>query len=261
MTNSIGTIDRMLLRVVKIQTFVRGQRATNATGFFYMQEGLLYLVTTRHVVCDEASEHRPDFLMVSLHSNADDLRCSDDLVIPLYLDGVQQWHEFRSDGAPADVVAVIINDADVVRTRFMAAFRPEETLHRGETMLLGQDALIVGFPLGFSDSLNNLPIVRRATIASSFSHPFNGNPYFLTDARLHPGMSGSPVIVRASVPSPEVFGQREFEWRLLGIHSSSLDASSRDSEHDERLALNMTWYGSLIAEMIPSQSAASINDV
>jgi hypothetical protein len=104
--------------------------------------------------------------------------------------------------------------------------------------------------------LNNLPIVRRATIASSFSHPFKGNPYFLTDARLHRGMSGSPVITRTARPSQQIFGQTEFEWRLLGVHSSTLDVSDRDSMHDERLALNMTWYASLIPQMLPDRAAA-----
>jgi S1-C subfamily serine protease len=246
----------MLLRVAKVQTFMRGKRATNATGFFYLHEDFLYLVTARHVVCDEASQHYPEHLGISLHSSADDIRLSDDLLIPLHVNGVRQWHEFRSIDGPADVVAVMINDPDVLRTRFVVAFRSVDILGRGEPMPLGQDALILGFPLGFSDTLHNLPIVRRATIASSFSHPFKGKSYFLTDARLHRGMSGSPVIVRSAVASPEIFGQREFEWRLLGIHSSSLDVSDRDSIQDERLALNMTWYASLIPEMLPSPFVA-----
>ena len=261
MTISVSTIDNILLRVAKVQTYVRGERAANATGFFYLHEDFLYLVTARHVVCDEASQHYPEHLRMSLHSNADDISRSDDLLIPLYMNGVRQWHECNCSEGLADVVAVIINDPDVLRSRFVVAFRSGDILHRGEAMPVGQDALILGFPLGFSDTLNNLPIVRRATIASSFAHPFKGNPYFLTDARLHRGMSGSPVIVRSSVPSPEIFGQREFEWRLLGIHSSSLDVSDRDSNHDERLALNMTWYASLIPDMLPSHFVVGSGDV
>lgn len=256
MTVSVGTIDNTLLRVAKVQTFSKGTPTTNATGFFYLQDEYLYLITARHVVHDELMGHHPDHLHVSLHCVADDMSRSEDLMIPLYVDAIPQWFECQGGGAAADVVAVSINDSDVLRSRFVTVFRASDIMQAHETIPLGQDALILGFPLGFSDTLNNLPIVRRATIASSFSHPFKGNPYFLTDARLHRGMSGSPVITRTARPSQHIFGQTEFEWRLLGIHSSTLDVSDRDSMHDERLALNMTWYASLIPQMLPNRAAA-----
>jgi hypothetical protein len=65
MTISVSSIDNMLLRVAKVQTFVSGQRATNATGFFYLHEDFLYLITARHVVCDEAAQHHPEHLKMS----------------------------------------------------------------------------------------------------------------------------------------------------------------------------------------------------
>ena len=135
----------------------------------------------------------------------------------------------------------------------------DDILYGNEALPLGQNVLILGFPLGFHDALNNLPIVRSATIASSFSHPFKGEPYFLTDARLHRGMSGSPVIVK----TPGLLRANDThapEWRLLGIHSSSLDVSDRDPSQDERLALNTTWYASLIPEMLPARKGANVAD-
>jgi hypothetical protein len=41
--------------------------------------------------------------------------------------------------------------------------RSADILNRNEVLPLGQDALILGFPLGFHDTMHNLPIVRRAT--------------------------------------------------------------------------------------------------
>jgi hypothetical protein len=44
---------------------MRGQtRVSNATGFFFRREERLFLVTSRHVVLDEASQHRPDRLQI-----------------------------------------------------------------------------------------------------------------------------------------------------------------------------------------------------
>jgi Trypsin-like peptidase domain len=246
---SSNAIDKMYLRLAKIQTFVGGQQLTNATGFFYLHDEFLYLVTSRHVVINETATHRPDRLQVSLHSDAANLQQRAELSIPLYLGGVPQWYQHPKYGV--DVVAVAINDPCVLSSHFVHSFCCEDILNKDYALPLGRDVLILGFPLGFHDTLHNLPIVRRATIASSFSHPFKGEPYFLTDARLHRGMSGSPVI--ATLPDwPNVASKREPSWRLLGIHSSALDVSDRDPNQDERLALNTAWYASLLPEMIPS---------
>ncbi len=248
-------LDKMYLRVAKVLTFAGGQPLTNATGFFYLHDEFLHLVTSRHVVISEAVQHRPDRLQVSLHSNATNLQERNELSVPLYLDGVPQWYQHPNRSA-ADVVAVSINYPHVLSRYCIDTFCGNDILKREQALRLGQDVLIVGFPLGFHDRLHNLPIVRSATVASSFSHPFNGEPYFLTDARLHRGMSGSPVVAslpsRAGGPS-----QCEPRWQLLGVHSSSLDVSDRDPNQDERLALNTTWYASLIPQMLPLPSAPS----
>ena len=56
---------------------------------------------------------------------------------------------------------------------------------------------MVGFPLGFHDTLHHMPVVRHAVVASSFGLRFQGHGYFLTDARTHRGTSGAPVVMRS----------------------------------------------------------------
>jgi hypothetical protein len=251
----LSMLDKMYLRVAKILTFAGGQPLTNATGFFYLHDKFLYLITSRHVVISEAAQHRPDRLQVSLHSNASNLSERNDLSVPLYLDGVPQWYQ-HPNCSTADVVAVSVNDPHVLSNLCVATFGSEDIMGKNEAIPLGQNVLILGFPLGFHDTLYNLPIVRSATLASSFAHPFKGEPYFLTDARLHRGMSGSPVIVQRAGHA-EAGGKHQPEWRLLGVHSSALDVSDRDPDQDERLGLNSAWYASLIPEMLPWRSANS----
>ncbi|MGB0599999.1 MAG: hypothetical protein ACPGLY_25220 [Rubripirellula sp.] len=178
MTVRVGTMDNTLLGVAKVRTFSKSTPTSNATGFFYLQDEYLYLITARHVVHDESMGHHPDHLHVSLHCVADDMSRSEDLMIPFYVDAIPQWFECENAGTVADVVAVSINDSCVLRSQFVTVFRVSDIVQSHETIQLGQDALILGFPLGFSDTLSNLPIVRRAAIASSFAYPFKGNPYF-----------------------------------------------------------------------------------
>lgn len=245
----------MFVRVAKILTFNGDRPLTNATGFFFLHEGFLYLITARHVVRNEAVRHSPDRLQVSLHSDARNLQQRTELTIPLFVDGVPQWYE-PLDNAGIDVAAVSVNDPCVLNDHFIATFSADDIADRETPIPLGQNVLIPGFPLGFHDTLNNLPIVRSAIVASCFAYPFKGEPYFLTDARLHRGMSGSPVIARWGDPGASGGGA----WKLLGVHSSSLDVSDRDPQLDERLALNTTWYASLIPRMIPAQISRAPHD-
>jgi hypothetical protein len=250
MSLTIHTIDEIYFRIAKIRTFVGELALTNATGFFYMHECFLYLVTSRHVVLNEVEGHRPDRLQLSLHSNQHDLRQRAELSIPLYKDGVPQWYQHPVHTSCVDVVAVAVNDPNVSRDHDLATFARDDIVSADSVLPLGQQVHILGFPLGFHDTVHNLPIVRSATIASSYPHPFKGEPYFLTDARLHRGMSGSPVIAQLGVKG-DGDAQQKPKWRLLGIHSSALDVSDRDPEQDEKLALNTTWYASLLPQMIP----------
>ena len=252
MTLAMNAAEEIYFRVAKILTFTGSVPLTNATGFFYLHDSFLYLVTSRHVVLNEVVEHPSDRLQLSLHSTQYDLRQRSELSIPLYKDGVPQWYQHPVYASTVDVVAVAVNDPNVSRDHDLATFSCQDVLDADGILPLGQNVHILGFPLGFHDTVHNLPIVRSATIASSYSHPFKGDPYFLTDARLHRGMSGSPVIAQLPNKSHSDV-TKEPKWKLLGIHSSALDVSDRDPNQDEKLALNTTWYAALLPEMIPTK--------
>jgi hypothetical protein len=131
------------------------------------------------------------------------------------------------------------------------AFTPNHLLSPLDHVEIGTSLLVVGFPLGFHDTLHHLPIVRQGVIASSFGLRFDGCGYFLTDARTHRGTSGAPVVVR----SCEQTGLNdELPWRLLGIHSSRLDIGARDFMLDEALGLNCVWYSDILLTLTKRES-------
>lgn len=106
---------------------------------------------------------------------------------------------------------------------------------------MGDRLAIPGFQLGFFDTLHHLPVVRQASVASSYGVRFQGQGYFLTDARMHRGSSGSPVLARLEPTS----GNRP-SWCLLGVHSSRMDMATRDLAQDESLGLNCAWYADVL---------------
>ena len=96
---------------------------------------------------------------------------------------------------------------------------------------------------GRSFAGESVAVARHAVIASSFGLRFQGEGYFLTDARTHRGTSGAPVVMRAAAGD---WSAKDLPWRLLGIHSARLDVGTRDLELDEALGLNCAWYADIL---------------
>lgn len=58
-----------------------------------------------------------------------------------------------------------------------------------------EEILMVGYPIGLWDAINNFPLFRRGITATSPRHDYNGKTLFLIDAACFPGSSGSPVFI------------------------------------------------------------------
>jgi hypothetical protein len=58
-----------------------------------------------------------------------------------------------------------------------------------------QQIIMIGYPKGFSDSVNNVPIARIGNTATPLFLNYNGRPKFLVDIPIYPGSSGSPIVV------------------------------------------------------------------
>nr|WP_244140190.1 serine protease [Caballeronia sp. BCC1704] len=234
-----------MLTAARVRTFADEAHLTNASGFFFARDGRLFLVTSRHVVSDAPSEHFPDRLEIELHIDADNLGASTWFSLPLYADGVALWREGADDGGAIDVAVLELARDRLPATARFDAFGPEHLPKPDGALPVGASVLIVGFPLGFHDSLHHLPVVRQGVIASAFGLRFQGKGCFITDARTHRGTSGAPVVTRdpSKAGTPEA---SRLPWLLLGIHSSTIDMGSRDVQVDETLGLNSAWYSDIL---------------
>lgn len=236
-------MEPLLLSAAPIRTFAGQAHLTNATGFFFEREGRLYLITSRHVVYDEPSGHFPDRIELDLHDDPDNLAQATGFSIPLYRDGAGLWKDGADTAGTVDIAAIAIDRAALPDRLAYRAFTTAHLLDPAEDVEIGATLLIVGFPLGFRDTLHHMPVVRQAVVSSSFGLRFQGEGYFLTDARTHRGISGAPVVMREY---SEHRGLGDLPWRLLGIHSARLDIGTRDLQLDEALGLNCTWYADIL---------------
>jgi hypothetical protein len=58
-----------------------------------------------------------------------------------------------------------------------------------------EDIVMVGYPNGIWDKVNNKPIFRKGVTATHPAKDYNGKKEFLIDAACFPGSSGSPVFI------------------------------------------------------------------
>jgi len=239
-------IDPLLLTTAPIFTFEQQRRLTNASGFFFERGSRLFVVTSRHVMIDRPSRHFPDRIEIELHVDSENIARSTGFSIPLYRQGRSLWRQGMDSAGEIDVAVIEIERNALPQGTVYRAFNPEHLCRPDEHVEVGSSILIVGFPLGFHDTLHHLPVVRQAGLASSFGLRFQGEGYFLTDARTHRGGSGGPVVIRVKDKTEGVDG---LPWQLLGVHSARLDVGTRDRQLDEALGLNCAWYADILLKL------------
>ncbi|MCW2526565.1 MAG: hypothetical protein JWM76_1425 [Pseudonocardiales bacterium] len=91
---------------------------------------------------------------------------------------------------------------------------------RVDSLPAATGVLMVGFPNGLMDAANNLPIVRRGTLALPYRADYQGRPDCVVDIAAFPGSSGSPVF--AYFDGHEDFGDGDIamggrSFYLIGI--------------------------------------------
>jgi S1-C subfamily serine protease len=238
-----STVEPVLLTTARIGTFDGTRALTGASGFFFERDERLFLVTSRHVLFDAASEHRPDRIEIGLHVDPHDLARVVGFSIPLYRDRRAVWRQATDAGGEVDVAAIEIDREALPKPHVLRAFTPEHLLDSLSEVEVGRPLLIVGYPLGFHDMRHHLPVARQAAIASAFGVRFQGQGLFLTDARTHRGTSGAPVLLHDEAARRH---PGALPWVLLGVHAARMDMAGRDRAEDESLGLNCAWYADVL---------------
>ena len=231
------TVEPVMLSTARITTFDGPRVLTGASGFFFERDERLFLVTSRHVLIDEPSKHHPDRIELGLHTDAVDLTQTAGFSVLLYRKGVADWHQAKDSGGEIDVAVLELDRSALPEGTVLHAFNPDHVQGLSTGIQVGQAVSIIGYPMGFHDTVHHLPVVRQAAIASSYGLRFEGHGFFLTDGRMHRGSSGAPVLIR----TPDASG-----WMLLGVHSSRFDVDNREKDEDESLGLNCAWYADVL---------------
>ena len=105
-----------------------------------------------------------------------------------------------------------------------------------QKVMPGTDVLFVGYPGDRYDVRNNLPLVRKGSLASIPSMDFDGNKELVIDAGAFPGSSGSPVFVSF-----------DGKYVLLGILTETLKTHGHEQDY---LDLGIVLKQELVKELV-----------
>jgi len=239
-------------------TAIKLDKRRQATAFFFEYGDKIYLITNRHVVIDEETGWEADSVKLLLHTDKRDISKVNVCVIALHGESSQPlWKEHPVLRKEADIVAIPLFDKEDTEGFLLSAFSKDNYVTEEDIVYVGEDVIILGFPLGYYDYHYSLPIFRKGIIASFYPVYFNTEPFFYVDARLHSGMSGSPVMFQPGRARSTVRGGLDTgtigNIYLLGLNSRTVDIRARDPEKDEPLGLNEVVYSELILEIIKTE--------
>lgn len=226
-----------------------------------------WLVTNRHVVLPKIgeTEHAPDTFTFHLRKIVEKNLRWEAVVLP----GAELLQRARFHSDPSVDVAVarvqdVITDRiakqDVQYLQYYAVSRENFAGENYVDVQASDDVVVVGYPRGFYDEVNLFPIVKAGIVASRWGAHFGGQPFFLIDAKLFPGSSGSIVVskpIDIVVRGGQLFHSAEKQFAFLGVYSGEPFREGRTIEAEDlvikqKLGFNVgiVWYAWLIEEII-----------
>ncbi|MFC4989699.1 S1 family peptidase, partial [Saliphagus infecundisoli] len=205
------------------------------TGFFLNHNGQTFIITNRHVVYPDSGDENPTEAYVWFR-DATNPGQAHRSTIRLMKDGKPKWYEYPEIPTEIDLAAIplhpqlssldALEDEDQSPNSGSLAYTFDHFIH--ENVQPDQRVSVIGYPADFVDRSTWFPVRRNALISSPYGHPFEDRPFFVTDARMHPGTSGSPVVMESKNMMSlrgEVPDNRSKSIFLLGVHSATFYAT------------------------------------
>lgn len=254
------TVEFASLMTTPVYLFNGTLQVSQGTGFFYGVRNAanvvetVFLVTNYHVVTGHSPgatlPRKGDRVVLYLHLDKNQPSAVKQVALPLYSDaGVPLWEQ-STEHPEADLILLPL-PPPVYAGIEMYVFVEDHT--RAPIRIRPtSNATLLGYPFGFSDTVNRLPVWKTGHVASEPQVDFQGKPAFLVDVSAFPGMSGSPVL---TVANGVYENDREVMVsghvvRLLGVFSAMpVMRSDTPGQADTSLQLGYVWKAALIADL------------
>jgi hypothetical protein len=197
-TNDLAPSEQLAYSTVRIECVTASGLATG-TGFFYAFGGdgapeIVVLVTNKHVIAGSSLGR------LTVHVTTHDKPIPTAITTVELPNFENLWLAHPDPDVDLCVMPIGLL-ADLVmsgnRKLFLIALDKKHILTTEDTQkLMGvEEVIMIGYPNGIWDHVNNAPIFRRGITATHPNTDYCGRKEFMIDVACFPGSSGSPVLL------------------------------------------------------------------
>lgn len=204
---NLSTAEQLAYSTVRIECeYEDGVRGTG-TGFFFRllekaedNQIVPVVITNKHVVQDKDHGQAKKGRLIITIKNADGSPNDRDHFQVYYENFRDLWrfHPEEDVDLCAMPITPLLNEATKMGKQLFFMTLGYELIAQKTQLeqLTGlEEILMIGYPNGIWDSINNKPIYRKGVTATHPNSDYNGKKEFLIDAACFPGSSGSPVFL------------------------------------------------------------------
>ena len=239
--------------VYTFTTIIKITENHSASGFFFYEKDKLYLVTNKHVIygkdfAQDRAQPKTKQVIIILHTDANNATINEQLRIELFdTDGKRKWLEHKDPTIDVILIPITLGKKYIVNPLNRTFIEDAKNF-----VTLFEKIVIVGYPYGWYDEINNLPIIRVGHLSSPFKVGFKGNPWMVGDVITHPGMSGAPVLMHLVNPiRKDAEGKRslslETRFLLIGVYSGQFQIPYKKNERPNLVTI---WFPETILDIL-----------
>lgn len=194
--------EQITYSTVRIECELKTGGISTGTGFFFNfledeenNRHVPVVVTNKHVIKNAA---KGKLIITKANEKGEPLDTQHFSVMFDDFENFWRLHPQADVDLCAMPIAPFINEAEKKGDKlfyipFTKDLLPTEK-HKEELCAL-EDILMIGYPNGIWDSVNNMPILRKGSTATNPMKDYNGKKEIMIDIAAFPGSSGSPVLI------------------------------------------------------------------